>query len=179
MSLVGSNSWQTLQYAVLDEGKKKSKTFSMLNQLNTTSWKRMGEWCIDPRFLDLGTSWRSVVSFTPLPLYPRGKPPCTHWVGGWMDLRAGLDDMENFKFLTLPGLELWPLGRPGRRESPCRLRYGGSCIIMDNTFYHINRIFPSKKCISCFKRLRSSEMSINVTCRLLLGLHIESFRMWN
>jgi hypothetical protein len=27
--------------------------------------------CIDPRFLDLGTSWRWVVSFTPLPLYPR------------------------------------------------------------------------------------------------------------
>jgi hypothetical protein len=31
-----------------------------------------------------------------------------------VDLRAGLDDMENRKFLTLPGLELWPLGRPAR-----------------------------------------------------------------
>jgi hypothetical protein len=29
--------------------------------------------CIDPHFLDLGTSWRWVVSFTPRPLYPRGK----------------------------------------------------------------------------------------------------------
>jgi hypothetical protein len=27
----------------------------------------MGSGCIDPRFLDLGTSWREVVSFTPLP----------------------------------------------------------------------------------------------------------------
>jgi hypothetical protein len=26
--------------------------------------------------------------------------------------RAGLDDVENRKFLTLPGLELRPLGRP-------------------------------------------------------------------
>jgi hypothetical protein len=31
--------------------------------------------CIDPHFLDLDTSWRSVVSFTPRPLYPRGKSP--------------------------------------------------------------------------------------------------------
>jgi hypothetical protein len=35
---------------------------------------------IDPRFLDLGTSWRWVVSFTPRPLNPRG----THWIGGWV-----------------------------------------------------------------------------------------------
>jgi hypothetical protein len=28
-----------------------------------------GSGCIDPHFLDLGTSWRWVVSFTPLPLY--------------------------------------------------------------------------------------------------------------
>jgi hypothetical protein len=32
-----------------------------------------GNGCIDPRFLDLGTSWRSVVSFTLQPFYPRGK----------------------------------------------------------------------------------------------------------
>jgi hypothetical protein len=30
---------------------------------------------INPHFLDLGTSWRWVVSFTPRPLYPRGKSP--------------------------------------------------------------------------------------------------------
>jgi hypothetical protein len=34
-----------------------------------------GSACIDPHFLDLGTSWRWVVRFTPLPLYPRGKSP--------------------------------------------------------------------------------------------------------
>jgi hypothetical protein len=32
--------------------------------------------CIDPRFLYRVTSWRWVVSFTPQPLYPRGKSPC-------------------------------------------------------------------------------------------------------
>jgi hypothetical protein len=35
----------------------------------------------------------------------------THWLGGWVDLRAGLDDLEKRQFLTLPGLELRPLGR--------------------------------------------------------------------
>jgi hypothetical protein len=34
-----------------------------------------GSGCIDLRFLDLGTSWRRAVSFTPLPLYPRGEIP--------------------------------------------------------------------------------------------------------
>jgi hypothetical protein len=34
-----------------------------------------GRGCIDPRFLDLGTSWRLVVNFMPRPLYVRGKSP--------------------------------------------------------------------------------------------------------
>jgi hypothetical protein len=36
-----------------------------------TPWRRRGSGCIDSHFLDLGTSWRWVVSFTPLPLYLR------------------------------------------------------------------------------------------------------------
>jgi hypothetical protein len=35
-------------------------------------WRRG---CIDPRILDLGTSWRWVVRFTPRQLYPPGKSP--------------------------------------------------------------------------------------------------------
>jgi hypothetical protein len=41
----------------------------------------------------------------------------THWRGGLVDLRAGLDDVEKRKFLTLPGLELRPLGRPASSQS--------------------------------------------------------------
>jgi hypothetical protein len=37
---------------------------------------------------------------------PGERVPCTHWIGGWVDPRAGLDNMENRKFLTLPGLKL-------------------------------------------------------------------------
>jgi hypothetical protein len=39
--------------------------------------------------------------------------------------RAGLDDAQKRQFLTLPGLELRPLGRPARSQSLYRLRYPG------------------------------------------------------
>jgi hypothetical protein len=63
--------------------------------------------------------WRWVVSFTPLPLYPRGKIPGAHWIWGWVDPRVDLDDMEKWKFLTPPGLGLRPLGRPASRYTDC------------------------------------------------------------
>jgi hypothetical protein len=57
----------------------------------------MGSGYIGPHFLDLGTSWRCVVSFTPLPLYPRARLLGTHWIGGWLGPRFGLDNMEKRK----------------------------------------------------------------------------------
>jgi hypothetical protein len=52
----------------------------ILLSLCLTNWALRHEviWesgCIHPHFLDLGTSWRWVVSFTPLPLYLREKNP--------------------------------------------------------------------------------------------------------
>jgi hypothetical protein len=47
-----------------------------------------GSGYIDPYFLDLGTSQRWVVRFTTQPLYPQGKGPSTHWIGGWVDPRV-------------------------------------------------------------------------------------------
>jgi hypothetical protein len=41
----------------------------------------------------------------------------TLWIGGWVDHRAGLDDVEKRTFFTLPGLELRPPGRPARSQS--------------------------------------------------------------
>jgi hypothetical protein len=42
---------------------------------------------------------------------PGERTPCTHWTGGWVGPRAGLDDLEKIKFLTLLGLELRHLSR--------------------------------------------------------------------
>jgi hypothetical protein len=38
----------------------------------------------------------------------------THWIGGWVDPTASLDDLEKRKLLVLPRLELRPLDRPTR-----------------------------------------------------------------
>jgi hypothetical protein len=54
------------------------------------------------------------------------RAPGTHWIGGWVDPRAGLDEVEKRKFLTLPGLEFRLLRRPASRQSLYRLRYPGS-----------------------------------------------------
>jgi hypothetical protein len=77
--------------------------------------KAYGSGCIDPHFLtsaQVGGEWSTSRRgrFT-----PGERAPGTHWIGGWVDLRAGLDDLEKRKFLTPLGLELRPLGRPARR----------------------------------------------------------------
>jgi hypothetical protein len=54
------------------------------------------------------------------------RTPGIHWIGGWVDPRTGLNDVEKRKLLTLPGLELRPLGHPARSQSICRLHYIGS-----------------------------------------------------
>jgi hypothetical protein len=43
-----------------------------------------------------------------------------------MGLRAGLNDVERKKFLTLAALELRLLGHPARSQSLCPLYYSGS-----------------------------------------------------
>jgi hypothetical protein len=52
--------------------------------------------------------------------------PGAHWVGGRVDPRTSLDDVENIKILPISGLELRPLCRPARSQSLYRFRYPGS-----------------------------------------------------
>jgi hypothetical protein len=53
------------------------------------------------------------------------RAPGTHWIGGWMGPRTGLD-VQKKTLLTLPGLELRPLGLPAPTQSLYQLRYPGS-----------------------------------------------------
>jgi hypothetical protein len=63
-----------------------------------------------------------MLTLTLRPLWPRGRSPRylldlrLGETRGWVKPKAGLDDIEELKFLTLPGLELRPLGRPARRQ---------------------------------------------------------------
>jgi hypothetical protein len=56
------------------------------------------------------------------------RAPGTHWLGGRFGPGMALDDIEMWKFLTLPGLELSHLGRPARSQALHWLRYRGSII---------------------------------------------------
>jgi hypothetical protein len=70
----------------------------------------MGSGSVDPHFHDLGTNWRRIVGFTPRPLYPQGKSPRYPLDRRLWGPRSDLDDVEKIKFLTVPELELRPLG---------------------------------------------------------------------
>jgi hypothetical protein len=48
---------------------------------------------------------------------PRERVPSTHYIVGWVCLRAGLDNLKKRKFLALPGLELEPLCDPVHNQS--------------------------------------------------------------
>jgi hypothetical protein len=72
---------------------------------------------MDPHFLDLGTSSRWSAS-RPGRFTPEERAPGTHWIGGWVGPRVDLEGLEKRKYLTLPGLELRPLCRPARSQSP-------------------------------------------------------------
>jgi hypothetical protein len=58
-----------------------------------------------------------MVSLCPGRFLPGERAPDTHWIGDLVGPRAGLDDVEKRKFLTLLGLELRPLGRPACSQS--------------------------------------------------------------
>jgi hypothetical protein len=59
--------------------------------------KTYGDWCHSSNILGLGTRWRSLVSFTPRPLSPSEIAAGTHWTGGWVGPRTGLDNVEKRK----------------------------------------------------------------------------------
>jgi hypothetical protein len=59
---------------------------------------------------------------------PGKNVPDTHWIGGWMGPRAGMDTVEKRKILTPPDLKLQPLGRPANSQSLYRLNIDSSII---------------------------------------------------
>jgi hypothetical protein len=80
---------------------------------------------IDPRFLDLSTSWRSVVSLTPRPLYPHHH----------LDRRLGSPQRlsgrhEEIKVLDPTGSRT-ATPRSGRRRAECAILVPGHVIIIN------------------------------------------------
>jgi hypothetical protein len=91
--------------------------------------------------------------------------PGTHWIGGWVDLRAGLHDVEKKKLLTLPGLKLRLLGHPVRSQSLYRLSYPGSSLQYRTVKKHSRNIWTWLRTTLCkmelkvFGTVRSASLS--------------------
>jgi hypothetical protein len=73
-----------------------------------------------------------------------------------VDPRAG-QDVEKRKLLTLPGLELRPLGRPARSQSLYRLRYPGSSIQSEQLLNKMEVTYSVVRQISNYRRKSNLE----------------------
>jgi hypothetical protein len=82
-----------------------------------------------PGILNLSARWNWMVSFTLRHFTPRKKAPGTHWIGGWVGPRAGLDAVAKRKIPS----SSWELsaGRPDRSVfqivQTCTLYYYYCC----------------------------------------------------
>jgi hypothetical protein len=85
----------------------------------------MGSGCIDYIFLTSALAGSEWPASWPGRFTPGEKASGTHCIGGLVDPRAGLDDLAERKFLTLPELELRSLNGPAGSQSLYRLRYHG------------------------------------------------------
>jgi hypothetical protein len=87
---------------------------------------RSGE--VAPRIYNLGTRRRRVISFMSRPLYPEVRSSGTHWTGGWVGHRAGLDAVaKRKKSRHCLCRELNP-SRPARSLVSILTELPGSCI---------------------------------------------------
>jgi hypothetical protein len=97
----------------------------------------------------VGSEWSALC---PCRSTPGERASITHWIGGWVGPRTGLDDMEKLKFLILLGLELRHLGRPARSKSLYRQRYSGLCIQVTTVYSSFRSTCCKFGCTSaCFK----------------------------
>jgi hypothetical protein len=102
--------------------------------------------------------------------FTRGeRDPGTHWRWDWVDPRACLDDVEKRKFLTLPGLEIRPLGCPARSQSLYRLSYPGSSSVF-NLIYILCLLITAEH----IHTRTNIEHSRALTLRAVLTLHAAS-----
>jgi hypothetical protein len=125
-------------------------------------WRSMGEWINRSAFFFTSTSTlvRGERSAShPCRFTPGERATGTHWTGGWVDPRVGLDDMEKLKFLPLPGLELRSLDRRARSQSLCWLRYRGSWLQFRYSLIPRNQVI-----VVCYLDFQSLKYLMFIMC---------------
>jgi hypothetical protein len=89
---------------------------------------------------------------SPSRLTPVGRVLGTHSIGGWMSPRAGLDEVEKRKYLTLPGLKIRPLGSSTgkKRKSLIRIVNQICCFFkmqLHTNLHSVSRLLPKLRSI--------------------------------
>jgi hypothetical protein len=133
-------------------------------------WRCMGEWMYKSSF-SWPRHWLEVSGqlHSSAALPPWGKSPCTHWIGGWVDSRASLDDTVKWKFLALPGLEIWPLGHPVIKPT-MPLKLISSMLRNRNiSMFHKNLLPPLKSLWTWRRKYHILLTSVNNTMLILLA----------
>jgi hypothetical protein len=132
----------------------------------------IGERRYSSTILDLDTRCRWVISFTPLPLYPREWVHGTHLLGGWVGsesiYRMWMKEKPCPCWASKPSL-------PACCPSPCRLNYFNSVITIsppltgnDSNRYKFCYIMKKPGADQCWQYLPfSSPHSFNLTMRYL------------
>jgi hypothetical protein len=102
----------------------------------------------------------------PQPLYPaRERDPSNHWIGGWVDPRAGLYDVEKRTFLTLPVRELQPLGHPAPSQS---FNYATSTVVVTTWDFSLSCLIS--RTLLKLQSMKSCDLEICwFSCPLLEG----------
>jgi hypothetical protein len=152
----------------------KDEVVPVLNYLCTVPWKYVGggEW-IDSHFIDLGTSLRWwMVRFMPWLIFPEERVTGTHCIRDWVGPRAGLNDMEKRRFLTLPRLKLQPLSRTACNQSLSLLHYPGSCehlhIVPTNNYSAVTNVHTLQFTAACTESSQSAVSSPMSSASMLM-----------
>jgi hypothetical protein len=101
--------------------------------MNRYSMKTYGGVDKIDRFFELRASWRSVVIFTPWPLYPRRKSPRYP-----LERRLGGSQNRSVRHGDSPGLELRPLSRPAHTDCAVPAPTSVNTIMKVITVYNAN-----------------------------------------
>jgi hypothetical protein len=76
--------------------------------LTSRSSKHMEEWGTTPPFITFALDGGEWSGLRPCRFTPGERAPGTHWIGGWMGPRFGLDAVEKRQILPLTGIETGP-----------------------------------------------------------------------
>jgi hypothetical protein len=79
---------------------------SVLNSLSTMPWRRVGEWIYRSMFSCPALVGHEWLASCPCHFFPGERVTGTHWIESCVDLRAGLDNIQMWKFLTQLRLKL-------------------------------------------------------------------------